>query len=309
MNGALYAGFDLGGTQLKFGLVGQDGALLFKDKTDTPTTIDGLIELLKTTWRDLKGKGGGAIAACGLGFPGIFSLRERKIFKSPNYPGLDNFDLSGALSRILDVPFWVDNDANLAAYGEWACGAGKGTQSMVLLTIGTGIGSGIILEGKLWHGKCGFAGELGHVVVNPEGEKCKCGVRGCLETESAAPKIIKNYLEIKNSRENLSAEEVYRRAKEGEPAARQSFSRAGYYLGIGLGIVINFLNPEMILLGGGVMNSGEYLLAPALEEARKRCYAASFACCRIERAVLGNDAGVIGAAFWAKSQLSLQALE
>jgi glucokinase len=307
MNRPLYAGFDLGGTQLKFGLIDQAGELLFKDSVDTPLTIDGLMELLKRSWRDLKGSAPGSVAACGFGFPGIFSLRERKILKSPNYPGLDNFDLFGALSRFIEVPFWVDNDANLAAYGEWACGAGQGTQSLVLLTIGTGIGSGIILEGKLWHGKCGFAGELGHVVVNPEGERCKCGVRGCLETESAAPKIIKNYLEIRRIKENLSAEEIYRRAKEGEAAARQSFSKAGYYLGIGLGIIINFLNPEMIILGGGVMNTGEYLLAPALEEARKRSYEASFSCCKIERAVLGNDAGVIGAASWAKGQLSLKA--
>jgi glucokinase len=307
MSPQLYAGFDLGGTQLKFGIVDQAGDLIFKDSVDTPSTIDGLMELLKTTWQGLRGGAAGSITACGFGFPGIFSFRERKILKSPNYPGLDHFDLFGALSRFIEVPFWVDNDANLAAFGEWACGAGRGTQSLVLLTIGTGIGSGIILEGKLWHGKCGFAGELGHVVVNPEGEICKCGVRGCLETESAAPKIVKYYLEIRKIKENISAEKIFRRAKEGEAAARQSFSRAGYYLGIGLGIVINFLNPEMIILGGGVMNSGEYLLAPALEEARKRSYEASFACCKIERAVLGNDAGVIGAASWAKDQLSLKA--
>ncbi len=307
MSRLLYAGFDLGGTRLKFGLIDQKGVLIFKGSADTPSTIDGLVELLKTTWQDLRGSVAGPVVACGFGFPGIFSLRERKILKSPNYPGLDNFDLFGALARFMEVPFWVDNDANLAAYGEWACGAGRDAQSLVVLTIGTGIGSGIILDGNLWHGKCGFAGELGHIIVNAEGEICKCGVRGCLETESAAPKIIKNYQEIKKIKENLSAEEIYRRAKEGEAAARQSFSRAGYYLGIGLGIVINFLNPEMIILGGGVMNTGEYLLAPALEEARKRSYEASFACCRIERAVLGNDAGVIGAASWAKGQLSHKA--
>ncbi len=306
MTGKLFAGFDLGGTQLKLGLIDQDGNLLFHDRTDTPPTIDGLMELLRSRWLDLKGKGRGQISACGFGFPGIFSLKERRIFKSPNYPELDNFDLFAAMKRFIDVPFWVDNDANLAAYGEWAHGAGRRTQSLVLLTIGTGIGSGIILEGQLWHGKCGFAGELGHVVVNHEGEICKCGVRGCLETESAAPKIVKNYLEIKKTRETTSAEEIFRRAGEGDQAARQSFSRAGYYLGIGLGIVINFLNPEMILLGGGVMSAGDYLLAPALAEAKRRCYAASFACCTIERAVLGNEAGIIGAASWARQQLSPQ---
>jgi glucokinase len=301
MKSPLTAGFDLGGTQLKFGLIDSAGTVAYKNKTPTPSSIEGLIELLKTIWADLK-KRDSSVAACGFGFPGIFSLKDRRIFQSPNYSGLDNFDLFGALSGFLDVPFWIDNDANMAAYGEWACGAGKGTQSLVLLTIGTGIGSGIILDGQLWHGKCGFAGELGHVVVNSEGEKCNCGVWGCLETESSAPRIVRNYLRLTKTQERLTSEDIYFKAKEGDEAARESFARAGYYLGIGLGIVINFLNPEMILLGGGVMTTGEYLFAPAVEEARKRSYGASFACCRIGKASLGNDAGLIGAASWARSR-------
>jgi glucokinase len=301
MNSPSWAGFDLGGTQLKFGLVDSSGALVYKDKAPTPVSIEELIVLLKIIWADLKKKER-SIAACGFGFPGIYSLRDRKIFQSPNYSGLDNFDLYGALSGFVDVPFWVDNDANMAAYGEWAYGAGRKSQSLVLLTIGTGIGSGVILDGQLWHGKCGFAGELGHVVVNSEGEMCNCGVRGCLETESSAPRIVGNYLRLTQTQEILTSEDIYFRAKRGDEAARQSFARAGYYLGIGLGIVINFLNPETILLGGGVMTTGEYLFFPAVEEAKRRSYKASFACCKIERATLGNDAGLIGAASWAKSQ-------
>ncbi len=304
MSRTLYAGFDLGGTQLKYGLVDDEGTVVFKDKTPTPVTIAGLIELIRSVWTELKAKGDAPVAAAGLGFPGIFSLKDSRVLQSPNYPGLDEFDLAPALAGVIDAPHWVNNDANLGAYGEWAAGAGRGTRSLVLLTIGTGIGSGIILDGELWMGACGFAGELGHVVVNPEGEVCNCGVRGCLETETSAPKIIKNYLAFSGRTEAVTAEEVYYRAKAGDSDARQSFTQAGYYLGIGLGIVINFLNPEKILLGGGVMTTGEYLMDPAIAEARRRCFKASFACCSIEKAVLGNDAGLVGAASWAKSRLA-----
>lgn len=304
MNGTLSAGFDLGGTQLKYGLIDEAGTIVFKDKTPTPTTIAGLIELIRSVWAEMKAKGGAPIASAGFGFPGIYSLRDRRVLQSPNYPGLDDFDLAPALAGAVDVPHWVNNDANLAGYGEWACGAGRGTSSLVLLTIGTGIGSGVILDGELWMGACGFAGELGHVVVNPEGDVCNCGVRGCMETEAAAPKVIKNYQAFSGRTESVTAEDVYMKAKAGDEDARQSFAQAGYYLGIGLGIVINFLNPEKILLGGGVMTTGEYLLAPAIAEARRRCFKASFACCSIEKAVLGNDAGLVGAAAWAKSRLA-----
>jgi glucokinase len=304
MSRTLYAGFDLGGTQLKYGLVDGEGSIIFKDKTPTPVTIAGLIELLRSVWTELRSRAGAPVAAAGLGFPGIYSRKDRRVLQSPNYPGLDEFDLAPALAGVIDAPHWVNNDANLAAYGEWAAGAGRGAASLVLLTIGTGIGSGIILDGELWTGACGFAGELGHVVVNPEGDVCNCGVRGCLETETSAPTIVKNYRAFSGRDEPVTAEDVYLKAKAGDSDARQSFAKAGYYLGIGLGIVVNFLNPEKILLGGGVMTTGEYLMGPAVAEARRRCFKASFSCCSIEKAVLGNDAGLVGAAAWAKSRLA-----
>lgn len=298
----LYAGFDLGGTHLKYGLVDEKGKIIYREKASSPVSIKDLLHLIENLWEELKKKEG-RIEAVGFGIPGIFSLEEQKILQSPNYPSLDNFDLLPALSRFIEVPFWVDNDANMAVYGEFKVGVGKGVQSMVLLTIGTGIGSGVILERKLWHGKCGFGGEMGHLTVNPEGERCNCGGQGCLETEVSAPKIAKNYIELQKEKIDISAEEVYQRALRGDTAARKAFSRAGYYLGIGLGGIINLLNPEKILLGGAVMNAGDLLLSPALEEARKRSYRASFNCCTIERASLGNEAGIIGASLWAKQQI------
>lgn len=301
---ASFAGFDLGGTQLKFGLIDEAGRILFKDKVPTPSTIDGLLDLVGTLWPALKNKCPDKIEAAGFGIPGIYDLKTKRILQSPNYGGLDNYDLVPALGRRLDVPFWIDNDANLAAFGEWTHGAGRGVSSFVLLTIGTGIGGGLILGGKLWQGSRGYAGEAGHITVNPEGARCVCGLRGCLESETSAGAIVQKYAALSKTGADATAEDVYHRAKGGEKAAREAFALAGYYLGIGMGILINLLNPEKILLGGGVMTTGEFLLRPAREEAARRSYRASFDACSIERAGLGNDAGLIGAASRARQNLA-----
>jgi glucokinase len=298
----IYAGFDLGGTHLKYGLTDSTGNIIFNSKTATPPTITELLKLLEKLWNDLKRKEKRKVAAIGFGFPGIFSLDQQRILQSPNYAELDNFDLIPALSEFIEVPFWVNNDANMAAFGEYKCGAGQGAHSLIFLTIGTGLGAGIILDGKLWRGKCGFAGELGHVTVNPEGERCNCGGQGCLETEVSAPKIVRNYNMMRKKDEKISGEEVFARAKKGEMAARQAFAQAGHFLGIGLGIAMNLLNPDKILLGGAVMSAGKLLLSPALEEVKRRSYKASYKCCTIEKASLGNKAGFLGAALWAKEQ-------
>lgn len=299
----LYAGFDLGGTQLKYGLLDERLRPVFKSKAPTPPTMAGLMELFGQLWEELKRKDRRSIKAAGFGIPGIFNLKEQKIYQSPNYSDLDGFELRPAIARHIKVPFWIDNDANIAAYGEYRCGAGKGVRHLLLLTLGTGVGSGIIIDGELLHGSCGFAAEMGHIVVHPDGERCNCGARGCLETEAAAGPIVRNYRELTGSGESLTAEAVAKRAKKGDVAARKSYERAGYYLGIGLGIAINMLNPELILIGGGVMESGELILPHALAEAGRRSYKASFACCSIEKASLGNDAGLMGAAAFARDQM------
>jgi len=299
---AFYAGFDLGGTQLKYGLIDEKGDTVFKAKTLTPPSIGELMGLFKKLWQELRAKAGKQIRAIGLGYAGIYSLRNTNILQSPNSSSLDNFDLSAGLASAFDAPFWVDNDANLAAFGEYACGAGRNSQSLILLTLGTGIGSGIVLDGDVWHGSCGFAGELGHITVRPEGEWCKCGNRGCLETEAAAPAVVRNHWQLSGRSDTTTAEDVFHRAEAGETAARRSFAKVGSFLGIGLGIAINFMNPERILIGGGVMAAGPYILPHALEEARRRSWEAAFKCCSIGAASLGNDAGFLGAASWAKKQ-------
>ena len=298
-----FVGFDLGGTHLKYGLVDGSGRIIQESHVETPKSMKSLLLTVQDIWRALRDQKDHDIHAAGFGFPGIFSLREQKILQSPNYPDIDNFPLIPSLSQFIDVPFCMNNDANMAAYGEYKCGAGQNTHSLILLTIGTGVGSGIILNGRIWEGACGFAGEMGHLMVNPEGEPCNCGSQGCLETEVSAPKIVKNYLALRPSQDDITAEEVSHRAHDNDMAARQAFAEAGRYLGIGLSLAINLLNPEKILLGGGVMEAGEFLFSPAMEEAAKRSFKASFQCCQIERATLGNKAGFIGAALWAKEKI------
>jgi glucokinase len=300
----LYAGFDLGGTHLKSGVIDSSGRVLQDETANTSDSFEELFKLLEMTWDKLQNAHHSNIQAAGFGFPGIFNAREQRIIQSPNCPQIDGYALVPSLEKFVNVPFFLDNEANYAAYGEFKAGAGKGALSLVLLTIGTGIGTGIILNGQLWQGACGFAGELGHVTVNPTGQRCRCGNRGCLETEVSSQKIVDSYRQLRKSEEELAAEEIARRAEGGDKAALQTFSQVGSYLGIGLSIIINLLNPEMILLGGGVMESGEGLLPAALEEAKGRSFTASYECCRIERTLLGNKAGFIGAALWARDHLA-----
>lgn len=298
----IYAGIDMGGTEIKYGLVNNDGKVIFSNSTPTPDRIQELWESIASIWNSLKEKHGEPIAAVGFGFPGIFDINKKMIHQSPNYKELNKVPLEPILKKIIDVPFSIHNDANMAAYGELQIGAGQGVDSLVLLTVGTGVGSGLIMGGKLWEGACGFAGELGHITVNPEGEPCNCGSQGCLETEVSGGKIVKNYKKLKGISESMTAKDIYIKAKNGDKLAEKAFSRAGTYLGIGLSIVINLLNPEKILLGGGVMKAEKFLLEPALKETKRRAYFSSYSCCSIEKATLGNQAGFIGAAFWAKEK-------
>lgn len=305
---SLYAGFDLGGTQLKYGLINKDCQITYDSKTDTPDNTPQLFQLMKKLWQELQNRAQKEpIAAVGFGIPGIYSIKKNKILQSPNYPEIDNLDLNKTLREFIPVPFKINNDANMAAYGEFKAGAGQGSDSMVLLTIGTGVGGGIILNKTIWQGECGFAAEVGHIIVNHSGERCNCGNRGCLETEVSGPKIVRNYLNLIQEDKKLSAKEVAFLAKKGDSNAVQAFDLAGYFLGIGLGTIINMLNPDKIILGGGIMKSASLLLTPAVKEAAKRSFKASFNCCEILKARLGNKAGIIGSAAWAKDTLSRSA--
>ena len=300
MTSSYDAGFDIGGTQIKYGLVDRDGHLVQKGRVRSPEAMAGILAVLEETWTGLKERAPGPIRSCGFGIAGFYSTRERKILQSPNYPSLNGYPILPALRQIIDVPVRLGNDANMAAYGEFRHGAGRGARSLVLLTVGTGIGGGIILDGKLWEGHGGYAGEFGHITVNPQGERCACGRIGCLETEASAPRLVRNYQALSARTDVTDSRDVYLRAKAGDPAAVESFRKLAYWLGIGIGIAITSLNPEKVLIGGGVVSAGKLLLDPVIEEARRWSHPIPFAGCRIEKAALGNDAGLVGAAAWAR---------
>jgi glucokinase len=299
MTSSFNAGFDIGGTQIKYGLVDPEGRLAVKGKVRSPESMAGILAVLEETWTGLKKKAPGPIRSCGFGIAGFYSTRERKILQSPNYPSLDGYPILPALRRFIDVPVRIGNDANMAAFGEFRHGAGRGARSLVLLTVGTGIGGGLILDGKLWEGEGGYAGELGHITVNPDGETCGCGRRGCLETEASAPRLVRNYRALAGRTDVTDSKEVYLRAKAGDAAARESFRQLAHWLGIGIGIIVTALDVEKVLIGGGVVSAGRLLLDPVVEEARRWSHPIPFAGCRIEKAALGNDAGLVGAAAWA----------
>jgi glucokinase len=300
MTSAFDAGFDIGGTRVKYGLVDHDGRLAAKGTVRSPGTMDGLLVALEESWARLKERAPGPLRSCGFGIAGFYSVKERRILQSPNYPILDGYPILPALRRFIDVPVRLGNDANMAAYGEYRHGAGRGARSLVLLTVGTGIGSGIILDGKLWEGDGGYAGEIGHITVNPEGETCGCGRRGCLETEASAPRLVRNFQTLTGRADVTDSRQIYVLAKSGDPAALESFRTLAYWLGIGIGTVINLLNPAKILIGGGVVSAGKLILDPLKEEVRRRSHRLSYTGCRIEKAGLGNDAGLVGAAAWAR---------
>ena len=299
MTSSFNAGFDIGGTQIKYGLADPEGRLAVKGKVRSPESMAGILAVLEDAWTGLKKKAPGPIRACGFGIAGFYSTRQRKILQSPNYPSLDGYPILPALRRFIDVPVRIGNDANMAAFGEFRHGAGRGARSLVLLTVGTGIGGGIILDGKLWEGEGGYAGELGHITVNPDGETCGCGRRGCLETEASAPRLVRNYQALSGRAGVTDSKDVYLRAKAGDPAARESFRKLAYWLGIGIGVIVTALDVEKVLIGGGVVSAGRLLLDPVAEEARRWSHPIPFAGCRVEKAALGNDAGLVGAAAWA----------
>jgi glucokinase len=300
MTSSYDAGFDIGGTQIKFGLIDRDGRLVKKGKVRSPEAMAEILDVLGETWTALKRSAPGPVRSCGFGIAGFYSTKERKILQSPNYPSLNGYPILPALRKIIDVPVRVGNDANMAAYGEYEHGAGRGARSLVLLTVGTGIGGGIILDGKLWEGHGGYAGELGHITVNPDGERCGCGRRGCLETEASAPRLVRNFQALSGRTDVVDSKDVYLLAKAGDRAALESFGKLAYWLGIGIGIIVTALNPEKVIIGGGVVSAGRLLMDPVVAEARRWSHPIPFAGCRVERAALGNDAGLVGAAAWAR---------
>ncbi|WP_136526473.1 ROK family protein [Geomonas ferrireducens] len=300
MKGKGCIGIDIGGTNLRLALVDQEGRVLARNEEATLPAA-GLPFLLSRLEFALEGlretarSAGMEVVAVGAGVPGLVG-RDGVVRASVNIPALEEVRLGEEIEKTVGLPVLLVNDANACAVAEHRFGAGRGCSSLLVVTLGTGIGAGLILDGRLWTGADGAAGELGHVPVEPLGRPCGCGARGCLEQYASATAI---------SGGSGDAEAVAAMARGGDAGSLTLFAEAGRYLGIAAAGVVNLLNLEAVILAGGVSGSFE-LLEPSLRrELSARSIAVPGARVRILKGSLGNDAGVLGAAALACSSLPL----
>jgi glucokinase len=300
-------GLDLGGTNLRAAAVTRDGKML--DSVSGKTAYSAGREAILSemvdeiaTLRDRLGKS--SLAGIGVAVPGFISLKDGVIGNSNNLASLENFPIRDELSRRLGTPVILENDANAAALGEKWIGTGREVDDLVLLTLGTGVGGGIVSGGKVLRGYLGMAGELGHITVVPNGNPCGCGNRGCVEKHASATAVTA-MAKLLGLGDALTSKEVADLALAGNEKAQTIFIATGEALGIVLAMLVNTFNFPLYLLSGGVI-AGWDLFAPAmLEETRKRSYTYRTTRPRIEKAALGNQAGLYGAARLPWSELSL----
>jgi glucokinase len=305
-------GIDIGAGTIKSAVFSASGQTLVSAEAETARDYPALKAQLLAIMASL-GKPHG-VGAVGIGVPGFIAAGDGTIVRSPNMRFLDGIALQKELADATDLRVLVENDANAAALGEFLALAapvpapqGDGGNpvrpaSFVHLTLGSGIGSGIILNGRIWRGAGGFAAELGHLLVNSQGRDCGCGNRGCAETESSEAGIVQSYQEFVGSPYPLRSRDVFDRLQRGDEAACRAFRRAGVFLGVLLAQIVYALNPELISIGGGVAACGDALLGPAREELARRVVARACAGTTIAPARLGNDAGKAGAAALARQE-------
>ena len=234
----------------------------------------------------------GAAGVCGIGTPGQLDSQRTLLERAINLPLWSDVAVPEFLARQLRLPVVLENDANCAAWGEYRAGIGRGAHSLVLFTLGTGVGGGIVLGGDLWTGVGGAAGALGHLVVDPAGPPCGCGQRGCLEQFASASAVARRF-------GRGSADAAFAAARGGDPVAIDAVEAARRGLAIAVANMIHALQPEVVAIGGGMAAAGDELLAPVRDEVKRRVRPAWLERTRIERATLGDDAGWIGAALWA----------
>jgi glucokinase len=308
----LAIGVDVGGTNVKAGLVDDDGTVVATLSRPTPSTSAVRVaETVAEVVDALRRKASGAVSAVGLGAAGFVDSERSAVLFAPNLAWRDE-PLRDAVSLLVGLPVVVENDANAAAWGEFRFGAGEGVRDLVAVTIGTGIGGGIVLGGQLVRGSHGIAAEFGHLRVVPNGRRCGCGNRGCWEQYCSARALVREardlalvtpldatrMLELADDElDNITGEIVATAAAEGDPAALDCFAQVGGWLGQGLADVAAVLDPARFVVGGGVVGAGDLLLGPArLAYAQALTGHAHRPHAEIVAAALGNNAGIVGAA-------------
>jgi glucokinase len=311
----LICAVDLGGTNLRAANIDRDGRIYERVKTATPETdkAEDIVSAIVSAVRECETAAlnrRAQIQGVSVVVPGSVLVGTGVVVNAPNIPSLPGFRLAAALSEALDRPVLLENDANAAALGEMWQGAARNCKTIICLTLGTGVGGAIILDGKLWRGVDGTAGEIGHTSVEPfGGVKCKCGNVGCLEVYASATAIVRMTREGLTqhpssslnsiSAAELTSERIASAAIERDPLALDVFRRAGAYLGVAMANAINIFNPEMIVIGGGVAAAWDLFAQPAREEVSRRAFPVPAGRCQIVRGECGDDAGLLGAAWLA----------
>ncbi|OGT99778.1 MAG: sugar kinase [Geobacteraceae bacterium GWC2_48_7] len=307
----LFIGIDIGGTNLRLALVDEDGKILHRIKTESRIELglEAFCERLLNTLNELKNRAAdlqSEVLAVGVGVPGLVG-KTGLIYSSVNMRPLDGFNLAEFLENNMKIPSACGNDANVIAQGELLYGAGKSLQSFIVITIGTGLGSGLILDGRLWSGSGGFAAEFGHVTLEPQGLACPCGNRGCLEQYVSASAVRRFFLQKQPDNPNISETEdaaaIAVLARQGNSYAKEAFAAVGERLGIALASLANTLDIEAAIIGGGVGSSLDLMLPALKQELQNRCFPMIASKMQIIQGILGDDAGLLGGAALAKYNL------
>ncbi|MDH4367392.1 MAG: ROK family protein [Dehalococcoidia bacterium] len=317
----LTMGIDLGGSKILTAIVDTQGGMLSSDESVTPATkgLEAIIQSVVDSAHNALQRAGVTmpeICAIGVGAAGISNPEAGILFSSPNLPRLRNVLLRDIMQERLGKRTFLINDADAAALGEFHFGAAKGVDDFIYITLSTGIGGGIVIDGKIHTGAIGAAGEVGHMTIDDDGPVCNCGNRGCWETlasgtalarearkriEKGARTSILEYAE--GDVEKLTPQAIHSAAQQGDSVAKELIAWTGYYVGVGLANLINIFNPELIVIGGGLSNIGDMLLKPAFKVAGERAFKEAFQAVRFASAGLGGNSGVLGAAVFALQEM------
>lgn len=317
-DGRHIVGVDLGGTTVNVGVVPFDGGPVLGMRS-VPTeadkgpkfVVDRIVDLIREAMRDAQKEAGiadDAFVGIGLGSPGPLDRRTGTVIDTPNL-GWRNFPLRDLISNAVGLDAELDNDANAATLGEWWQGAGQGISTLLGVTLGTGIGGGIVLDGKVFHGVSDVAGEVGHMTIDSTGRRCNCGNYGCLEAYASGPAIAARAIEglqsgepsllpsmVRGELSRITAATVYEAIVAGDEYAKEVMRDTAKFLGTGIANLINILNPGMVVISGGVTQAGDRLLEPLKKEVRRRAFSHASDNCQIVASSLGSMVGVIGAA-------------
>lgn len=285
-------GIDLGGTYIKMGLVTKGGHIVTRKKLVTPSgknynkVIDLIIENLPSK----------NVSGIGFGVPGLVDSERGIVHALVNIPGWKNVPLQKIIEKRTRIPAVIDNDVNCMVLGEAAFGAAKGKHDVFGITLGTGVGGGIIINGRIYRGSSFTAGEVGHVTVEKDGPRCNCGNRGCLEAIVGNKRIVARYKKGKKIKGNITPIMIQEAAEKGDQYAKKIWQETGEYIGIALAGIVNVLNPQLIVIGGGIAKAGDLLMNSIRATVKRRAMPVAREKVQIKFSKLGNDAGILGAA-------------